>query len=82
MGYNGNPDLVIEMSNKLVEIFGDIDLEVLKELFLEFMSGERKFQYIFNISDISIGLRDKGVKTIKDKKIESETGIDFTRFVH
>lgn len=70
LGYTGSKELLIMITNKLTELFGDIPKEVLTKAFNDFITGERTFKFQIGIIDITKALRELGLKTFEDKERE------------
>lgn len=70
LGYNGAPEQLILMANKLVDLFGQIEVEDLQNIFDAYHTGERKFKYGFNITNLTIALQEMDYRTIQQQKNE------------
>lgn len=67
LGYTGSLETVIHISNKIFEMYGEISSEVLESVFFDYLSGKTEIKCSFNISHITIGLRNIGILTKKEK---------------
>jgi hypothetical protein len=70
LGFRGTPEMILKMAQKIEEIFQEFDIQKLKELMEEFIIGERTYEYQVTITDISLGLKKKGVLTKKEFEAE------------
>lgn len=71
LGFSGDEVLVVHMSNKIYEMFGEVDVDVLNNIFEDYLSGKIDCRYGFNISHITRELRNRGLltkKEIEDRK--------------
>lgn len=81
LGYTGSPDTVIHMSNKIFELYGDVDKDMLESVLHDYMSGIVEFKYNFNISHITKALREKGLITLAEKDKNEKSGTNWSKMV-
>ena len=65
MGYTGDHYIPEAMAKKITELFGPVDPDLMQQIMNEFMTGEREPKgYQMTIVDLSLALKDHGVKTL------------------
>lgn len=67
LGYNGGERQVFLMSFKIDELYEEFNLDTLLDVFEDYLIGKLSFTFQFTFVDIAKGLKEKGVRTKKER---------------